>query len=399
MRGILLLVLAALAGACGDDSVPGPGDSGADRANDTSPPRDGDRDAPRMDSAADAADGTMVDHSAPDATSDTSADSTPTDTGMDASDDAAAETDAGDTSADADVPTPPDAAEDADAGDADVEMCSSPSTCVADAPSGWIGPAVVYQGAGAPPPCPTGTSLAFDAHAGVTAPDATCSTCTCGEIADVDCSAPEVRVYASMMCDVAPCATGTVGPTCTLIKTAGQCAGATLLYLGVSSTASGGSCEESTVTPTVVPATWSSQARACTPATTCPGGVCADPGGLALCIYRPGDLACPTGSAYASRSLVFQGLADDRGCSDCTCDPPEATCEGGNVVVTPNVSCGSGIANPVPSTCRFDGIPPTLPYYATVTTPPTATGMCTPRGGAPRGSATPTEPVTICCRP
>jgi hypothetical protein len=116
---------------------------------------------------------------------------------------------------------------------------------------------------------------------------------------------------------------------------------------------------------------------------------------FSLCIYQVGDVACPS-TGYTQKSLVYTGFTDDRGCSACGCDP--TACTGGNVTVSPNATCGGGVPNAVPVACRFDGIPPTFPYSAQITTAPTA-GTCNPTGGQPGGAAVPTGATTVCCLP
>jgi hypothetical protein len=70
-----------------------------------------------------------------------------------------------------------------------------------------------------------------------------------------------------------------------------------------------------------------------------------------LCIFSEGDLECPAGD-YSEKSLLYSGVADSRGCSQCVCDAaPAASCTGnwelfdsddctGNIVHTQGLTGG-----------------------------------------------------------
>jgi len=281
--------------------------------------------------------------------------------------------------------------------------CGTGEVCVGSAPAGWTGPVQLYEGAAPPPPCPPSTSLEIEGGSGLSAPPATCSTCTCGAPAGVTCGSPTVTLYTDSVCGGASCDVGTVTSTCSLLKTGTQCnIAGTLVYVSVApAQATGGSCPPTPEVPSVPPAAWTTNALACAPLATgaaCGAGMECTPSPAApfvTCIYQAGNVSCPS-AAYPNKSIVDTNWFDTRTCSACSCGAPGG-CAGGAVLVSTNSACSSGVQNPIPSACKFDGIPGILPYYAEMVTPPSPNG-CTPGGGQPTGGTVPTGPITLCCQ-
>jgi hypothetical protein len=277
-------------------------------------------------------------------------------------------------------------------------------TCTPTVPAGWQGPAVLYTGTTPPPDCGVfwAQSPIATAGIGVTAPPATCATCTCGAPSGDGC-APTAQVE---LPDSANCVGGPVfNPA-----VSGGC-----LSLGFTPTlslragpllATGGSCAAAGGKPTVVPPTFTTQVGLCAPETTgggCTAGVCvpmAPSGyGAGVCIYQDGDVACPTGP-YPTKTLLYTGFDDTRSCSSCACGAPS----GGTCPATLNTY----IYDPQYSACALTG--PSYPADGTCISESNefsgivllqaggpSGGACAASGGSPTGTATAAMPVTVCC--
>ncbi len=241
------------------------------------------------------------------------------------------------------------------------------------------------------------------------APHAACSVCKCGPPENgFACGTPIATVWSSQSCNNAPpCAKGPLTANCSLLKVAATCAtGASSLYISVSADATGGSCVPTPQTAMVTPAKWATSFLVCAPegnpAPCSGGGVCAPAPGptssFKLCISQPGDMACPAGP-YITKTLINTNFTDTRGCSACACGEPQATCTGGQAMFAADGNCSQGGAGePVPLTCGSASIPSSSAYYARLTMTPTPmNAMCPESGGLPIGTATATEPMTICC--
>ena len=61
----------------------------------------------------------------------------------------------------------------------------------------------------------------------------------------------------------------------------------------------------------------------------------ANPYSVGLCVWSDGDVACPEGTAYTERQVVYTGIDDTRACSECTCgDAIGVSCDADVSVVT-----------------------------------------------------------------
>ena len=105
-------------------------------------------------------------------------------------------------------------------------------------------------------------------------------------------------------------------------------------------------------------------------------------------MHRAPTARTPTGEQ------IFADVADDRGCTECTCGDPTGTC-GGNVAMTEGACTGIVILDgnvAVPGCANASGAN-RAHYTATID------ASCAPQGGTATGSATPTGAVTLCCFP
>ena len=165
------------------------------------------------------------------------------------------------------------------------------------------------------------------------------------------------------------------------------------------STLASGSCTASGGVPTGGPVSLADQARACAPGeplTSAGCGaaqVCAPPlpagSDAKLCVETTGAEPCPSASPYVVQRVLYNGFADTRVCTACTCGAP--ACNGTFRLFDGN-GCTDGGGELLQGSCFH---PPSPPDYATYT-PEVA---CTPAGGVPEGGATGTSPTTFCCTP
>lgn len=266
-------------------------------------------------------------------------------------------------------------------------------SCAPAVPGGWSGPFYAVD-ATTPVECPTGFARQDLGFRGLGAPPASCGACSCNEDAG-DC---RVSFALSVL---SGCGSPVVSETL-------QDAGCNPYYnplnanVRMSAELAGApvSCEASL--PTTVPeATWESTTTFCS--IPMRGGDCGEndcvagsPDGYAtqLCISSDGDIDCPGGD-WASRSVVYRSLQDDRTCEGCTCTGP-SVCEG-EAFAHSNDSCG-GTAENVPfNSCTSIAAPATYSVGVNVDN-----GSCqvSPASEvAAAGQATPLDPVTVCCAP
>jgi hypothetical protein len=305
----------------------------------------------------------------------------------------------GDAGAANDAASANDASTHPDVGSDGGTVCTT-GVCADAPPAGWSGPVQVYE-APRVPACPASTTMVIDGSGGLVAPDATCSTCTCGVLSGAACGNPTGTLFNDTMCGGPPCASRSIAATCGTLKLSSECGAASLVYMSFASALSSGSCTPSMQSPTVVAPTWSTSIRACAPtgaSTACgAGGTCQlAPMGASICVYRSGDVPCP-GGAYGTRSVSYTGVAESRDCSACTCDTSSVTCSGGTVIVSEFSICNGGTPSPVPSVCTVDPFAAGNAFVAQTTAAATPSGMCTAVQSMPTGAATPTGATTICC--
>lgn len=267
---------------------------------------------------------------------------------------------------------PADAAlEDAGPGDAG-RTCG---VCVPPTPSDWTGPLIVNpdadESAGCPSAYPTPREKAYQ---GLNASPASCS---CGCVVD------------GVQCRLSSTVTGrtfTPMSSCASPETRDDC-----LEAEVDASCSTNASE------TIPPPSWTTTVLLCggaEPAGECATGSCfPSPDDAPVCIYRDGDHACPGG--FDARTLYHRGLSDTRSCTACTCNNSGARCTIELEICSLgfyDVTLVSGGGDHCLNSSDGDGV--TLLGQAV-----TAVGTCSTSGGSASGSASPIDPVTVCCMP
>lgn len=154
----------------------------------------------------------------------------------------------------------------------------------------------------------------------------------------------------------------------------------------------GGACSGQAVgDPSKVQTT---QVRTCSVPTSDEVSVCAGvaPGGSAACILAQGDVPCPTGSPFQTRSVI--GDTETLVCSACGTCGVSATCTGASLDIYSDMNCTNMMTSiPANSTCVGvqSGPMQAFWYKAQVTSP-----TCKASGTA--ASFQTTNVQTLCCK-
>ncbi len=281
--------------------------------------------------------------------------------------------------------------------------CQDPAcqayACNAAPPAGWAGPIAFAAVQGATVPvCVGAYATGPSGYGGLTASPATCG-CSCpGPATGTQCGPVTLDAYGSINC------TGTPTPTQLTVNVCNN----NLLAPGSVKALAGaptslGTCAASP-SKTVPLAVWANSYAVCEYTSQPSAGGC-DAGALCVrtpesgyaskpCVYQDGDVACP-GAPYTVKTLVAQGLADTRDCSACSCTPSGGSC-GATVTAYTGGNCSS-TAQPFSANgvCAAQGIGA---LSAEMTNPVVTPASCAPQGGVPVGSATPSNPITVCCQ-
>lgn len=276
----------------------------------------------------------------------------------------------------------------------------------------WIGPEDQA------PVCPQGqTTISFDGHTDLVAPSA-CEACTC-EPPTGSCVLSSALTASTVGCNVP-------GGVKTSFNAPnawdGSCDGTTKVP--------GGSAHSLAIKPMeiaenicaagppvaakIVGLHWETYALGCDvdmPKGPVDRSICLpddliEPG-FALCIFRGGEHDCPDdpGTVFTERHVFYQGVQDDRQCSTCTCGAPTGSlCYGQLSLYQGNdLACSGPTFAQIPlSSSQPSCLDIGLPNQALGGKSAAATyipGTCQPMGGDASGTATPTEPSTLCCRP
>ncbi len=292
--------------------------------------------------------------------------------------------------------------------------CDAGYECSPPVPVGWQGPVALWEGPGnaAPPGC--GSAGGFpaeeaDGQDGLIVSGAVCSGCGCSAPQGVACQVATIGLYDSANCSGPKGQLTVAGDVCVAFVTTSIDPESVSLDAAPSA---GGACLPSPLgNPVLPPLSWSSRARACGDADEgggCGAGAClprpAAPFAEEPCIYAAGDVACPAG-AWSMRVVYYQDVADTRACTSCSCGAPSGTsCNGNAKLYTDNVCSVDQVTVPSLGQCAPlppDPTPPPPPYLSLRSVlyhgTPTAAGSCAASGGAPTGTAIPTDPVTFCC--
>lgn len=293
--------------------------------------------------------------------------------------------------------------------------CDEGYTCAPSVPAGWQGPVALWEGgsaAGAPACSKAGgyPDLEVTAMDDLTAPAAQCAACRCLAPEGIVCPTAQLGFYTSTSCNVVGSAASITADECHAFVFSGA---APTGLRWEASPALGGACRpDLDGTSRLPPLRWDRFARACGSAPEgegCGTGACVPrpsaPFGAGLCIYRRGDFACPAGP-YVNRELYFERAADSRSCTECSCSSPSgASCTGSLTLATDrNCSVDLQVLSSAGQCTALipDPTPPDPPFLASRSffyedTGPVG-GSCSPFGGQPAGTATPADPVTICCQ-
>jgi hypothetical protein len=300
---------------------------------------------------------------------------------------------------------------------ADLE-CDPGYTCSPNAPpGGWQGPVAFWQGGAMAPSCDASggyPTMAVEGFDGLSAPAASCPTCSCTAPKGVSCSIAQASFFGNDSC---------AGNGGTLNIVAGVCQGFVsqidpASFRWQSASASGGVCiPKASGVPSVPAVMWATHARACGDAEV--GGGCEQdsacvprpsaPFGAGLCVYRAGDHPCPSG-AYPNRTLLFEAVDDSRTCSDCDCGDPVNTSCGGTLQVSSDLNCSvDTVTLSAVNACGKlapDPTPPPPPSsFQTLRSilyspgPGPVAGSCATIPSTPTGTAAPSAPITLCCAP
>jgi hypothetical protein len=320
-------------------------------------------------------------------------------------------------------------------GSASSESCGDSSgafACVSEAPEGWSGYYVLFEGPSSDDPgCPPAfPAQDYAGNAELAMPDPACPPCTCAKPTGETCElVPDIISnatcsfikQASFICGrqqdlktdgtcvaTKPSAGGLttcgdpVGMDCSMGGTQ-PCNGSITVK---AATVTGGSCKESqTAKPFAV--TSSKAGLACGGASSvsmgkaCPGGqVCmpkaAAPYQPGVCIKLEGENTCP--ALFPKQHVFYKSFKDERSCDACTCgDDTGASCTltmqffgntgctGAPLAEVPSASCLDIMGNPTVSGRKAVGM--------TINQ-----GSCTPSGGQVLGTVTPEGPTTFCCK-
>ena len=202
--------------------------------------------------------------------------------------------------------------------------------CAEPAPDGWQGPVVrTLSPDGAPVECggayPTADLAFFDDFI---EPEPTECSCECRSDVSKVCYTGAWRHDASPSCDSYTEFVPLTNDCIAFNSTSGS--------MAFRSLGSGVPDCQPVLQSTVPEFGWGALITSCKPGQepgpacdAVPGGVCwpAVPDGFeaGLCIWSQGEVACPDGSSYADRRLVYNGVAQDsRTCSVCSCGDLEA---------------------------------------------------------------------------
>lgn len=273
--------------------------------------------------------------------------------------------------------------------------------CVPAAPLGWLGPVAVLENPSddATPTCAGDyPSFSMEVFGDLQAQAAECD-CDCGAPNNATCSTITVERDDDVSCGVGPLQTWQLGGCSNSI---GGPAGN---YWRARAQVSGGTC---TAMPTVdvPPAGFTTRLTACGLAVVDVGGCAGDdrcipapaePLDGRVCIWQPGDLQCPEGG-WTARSVLHEGLADNRGCSACGCGMAQGSCTGS--VLATNTSCGAGATafESISLNAACEQVSFQVTSMGVSGNPTPSNPTCTPWNSSPVGAADPVSPITVCCR-
>lgn len=287
-------------------------------------------------------------------------------------------------------------------------------SCVPEAPEDFEGPFLTFIGGSDAPSC----GGAYDDEgpsggAGLVAPEADCSACTCDSGGSGDC-ADYVMLEAGGNNACSGGCPNSFNQACAAINIA--CLDdetSTRVRAVLPETA--GSCAPSAQDPDIDPAAFAQLAHTCAPDSELTGagcdgdGLCAPDGPFdgQYCVTREGAHDCPD-VGYSDRHVFYGDIADTRSCSECSCDrncdytvelfaSDNTTCMG---AASATLSIASPADSEEASSCEAAPVDPapsgpggSLRAAFSVT----GNGNCAATGGEPEGTAAGADPITFCC--
>lgn len=263
--------------------------------------------------------------------------------------------------------------------------------CAPDVPDPWLGPAVLYVGAGNVPACPSGWSAG---PAGGTDPlevDNSDCTCQCG--AATGTCPTQGRVYLHPN-------NGCVGSPSTLYTTS-NCVNASMGAVASASSqwefTASSSCP-ATATSGPVPPSFAKQAGLCESLAPdrCDPSLCVSalPAGYQSrrCVYSQEDVACPT-TGYTEALTLYERIADGRSCN-CGCNTSALRC-----FMTSAVYGGANCTAPGQVVDSNDCRNLSFAVTSSRLVSAEVTGNCSVTNGGVSGPVTAEDPITVCCEP
>jgi hypothetical protein len=286
--------------------------------------------------------------------------------------------------------------------------CEPVLTCAAPPPDGWKGPSAFYLGDVAiAPACGAPWTSALDAGGGaLQAMPAECG-CACSAPTGAACvnGVPNVTFWgpAAQDCSGAAAISMSVAPNMCQAPAVSLVSAAAMAQ---PLAANGGTCSP-VVSVSPPPAKWESLGRLCSAADDtaqgCDGEELCVPRpetqgfGGGLCIFTEGDVACPRATPYSIKTLLFQDIDDERGCTPCTCGGASGVTCGGTTKLYTDNACNVALADvPHDGSCVFFGNHAVAGLRFSPAGP--AGGSCPATGGSPVGQAHGIEPLTVCCK-
>ncbi len=288
-------------------------------------------------------------------------------------------------------------------------------------PAIWADPTLLWIGAEEQAPeCPRGPlTISYEGRTDLVAANA-CEACTC-EPPTGSCALPSTLTASTNACSMpgGP-STSFNAPTpwdgsCDSTTQTPDGAAYSLTIAPMTMTENG--CTPGPPIPAkVVSLHWDTFARGCDvvfPISPIERSICFPgdllPPGFALCIIRDGEHACPADpkNSFTERHVFYQGVQDDRQCSACSCGAPTGSACTATISIYKgnDLTCSGPALVPIPvsskgPTCLDIQLPGQALGSKKATTPTTyLPGTCPPMGGDASGTALPTEPTTLCCRP